>query len=278
MQLFYQHIKSALAQIYSESEIHLLYAQILEKTCGLSRARLLADSSTQLSDIQKKEVYSIIERLKNHEPIQYILGETEFYGLNFKVNSSVLIPRPETEELVEWIIATHCGLNGKILDIGTGSGCIPIALKKHFPKANISALDISTEALKVARENAASNNVDIDFVQADVLKITELPEKYDVIVSNPPYVLESDKREMQSAVLDYEPHSALFVPDADPLIFYRKIARLSKNHLKKNGKLYFEIHREQARNCVKLLESLDFKHVIVRKDLAGNDRMIQAER
>lgn len=277
MQSFYQNIKSALTEIYSEREIHALSTQILEKITGLPKSRLLADSSIHLADNQQEESDSIIERLKNHEPIQYILGEAEFYGSIFKVNPSVLIPRPETEELVEWIETSADVSNGKILDIGTGSGCIPIVLKKKFPQAEVSALDISAEALKIARENAELNGVDIDFIQKDILKINELDKKYDVIVSNPPYVLESDKREMQTAVLEYEPRLALFVPDTDPLIFYRKIASLAKKYLNENGKLYFEIHQEQAENCIKLLESLGFKHITLRKDLSRNDRMIRAE-
>lgn len=277
MQSFYQNIKSALTEIYSESEIHALSTQILEKITGLPKSRLLVDSSIHLTDNQQEEADSIIEKLKNYEPIQYILGEAEFYGSIFKVNPSVLIPRPETEELVEWIETSADVSNGKILDIGTGSGCIPIVLKKKFPQAEVSALDISAEALKIARENAELNGVYIDFIQKDIFGINELDKKYDVIVSNPPYVLESDKREMQTAVLEYEPHLALFVPDTDPLIFYRKIASLAKNHLTENGKLYFEIHQGQAENCIKLLESLGFKHITLRKDLSGNDRMIRAE-
>lgn len=289
MQQIKKHIQRSLSDIYSEDEIQIFTFLILETITKLTKAQLLSNSDFILAEAQKNDIDKIIFRLKTHEPIQYILGETEFYGLKFKANPSVLIPRPETEELIEWILPDSGqktpfsfgrGDGGEVrgfLDIGTGSGCIAVSLKKKFPFAQVSAMDISAEALEVARENAKMNNVEINFIQADILEIKELDQKYDVIVSNPPYVLQRDKKNMQSNVLDFEPHIALFVNDDNPLIFYRKIAELAKNHLNENGSLYFEIHAEQGENCKKLLELIGFENIMLRKDLSGNDRMICAK-
>ncbi|MGC3978693.1 MAG: peptide chain release factor N(5)-glutamine methyltransferase [Paludibacteraceae bacterium] len=278
MQQFKNHIYNSLSDIYSEKEIHVFTFLILEKITGLSNTRLLSNSDLVLSESQKEEAKEFISRLKQNEPIQYILGETVFFGLNFNVNPSTLIPRPETEELIEWI-KTNVSSNlveKEVLDIGTGSGCIAVTLKKLFPNAGMTAMDISAEALVTAKQNAELNGVEIDFAQVDVLQIKKLNKKYDIIVSNPPYVLESDKKNMQHNVLDYEPHIALFVTDSDPLIYYRKIAELARNHLSKTGMLYFEIHNKQGENCKKLLHSLGFKSIILRKDISGNDRMVCA--
>lgn len=289
MQLIKKQIQRSLSDIYSEDEIQIFTFLILETITKLTKAQLLSNSDLVLSEEQKNAAGQFILRLKQNEPIQYILGETEFYGLKFKVNPSVLIPRPETEELIEWILLDSGkktplsfgrGGGGEVrhfLDIGTGSGCIAIALKKKFLNFDVSAMDISSEALKVAKQNAELNDVEINFIQADVLNINELDKKYDVIVSNPPYVLQRDKNNMQSNVLDFEPHIALFVDDDNPLIFYRKIAELAKNHLNENGSLYFEIHAEQGENCKKLLELIGFENIMLRKDLSGNDRMICAK-
>lgn len=289
MQLIKKQIQRSLSDMYSEDEIQIFTFLILETITKLTKAQLLLNSDLVLSEEQKNAAGQFILRLKQNEPIQYILGETEFYGLKFKVNPSVLIPRPETEELIEWILLDSGkktplsfgrGGGGEVrhfLDIGTGSGCIAIALKKKFLNFDVSAMDISSEALKVAKQNAELNDVEINFIQADVLKIKELDKKYDVIVSNPPYVLQRDKNNMQSNVLDFEPHIALFVDDDNPLIFYRKIAELAKNHLNENGSLYFEIHAEQGENCKKLLELIGFENIMLRKDLSGNDRMICAK-
>lgn len=274
MQFFKEHIKNSLCNIFSEEEIRVITLLILENITGLNKTQLISNRDLILSDTQKNDAEKIIYRLKTHEPIQYILGETEFYGLKFKVNQSVLIPRPETEELIE---LPPTPLKGELLDIGTGSGCIAVSFKKKFPNLNVSALDISFDVLEVAKENAVLNNVEINFIEADILEIKELDKKYDVIVSNPPYVLERDKKNMQPTVLDFEPHNALFVEDDDPLIFYRKIAELAKNYLNENGSLYFEIHSEQGENCKKLLELIGFENVTLHKDLSGNDRMICAK-
>jgi release factor glutamine methyltransferase len=216
--------------------------------------------------------------LKKEKPIQYILGETEFYGLPFLVNENTLIPRPETEELVEWILEStkyeeqNTKLN--VLDIGTGSGCIAISLAKNLPSAQVSAIDVSEKALATAHKNAKINKVDVNFILKNILETESLDEKYDVIVSNPPYVRNLEKEEIKPNVLEYEPHLALFVEDNDALLFYRKIAALAKKNLSENGKLYFEINQYLGKETVRLLEGMDFKNVILKKDVYGNDRMI----
>lgn len=272
MQSFKQHINYVLQDIYSEVEIRYFFYDILEKITGFSRTQLMANVDIELSENQTADAENFVERLKNNEPIQYVLGETEFYGLKFKVTPSVLIPRPETEELID---LPPNPLNGELLDIGTGSGCIAISFKKKFPDLNVSAMDVSPEALKVAKENAILNGVEINFIQADILNLNTLGKKYDVIVSNPPYIPESDKKEMELNVLDYEPSLALFVPDYDALVFYRKIAELGRTYLNRDGKLYFEIHHQQAENIKKLLASYGYTDIQIKKDISGNDRMVR---
>ena len=282
MQQFLKDLQTSLKGEYSESEIHVLGMLILEKLTGFSRIWLLIHKELKLNDEQNIIASQYLERLKNHEPIQYILGETEFYGLKFKVNPSVLIPRPETEELVEWVKPPHPPkgefLSGTptLLDVGTGSGCIAVALKKKFPSANVSAMDISPEALALAKENAALNEVNIEFIQDDILHPAATDRKWDVIVSNPPYIPASEQRYLHKNVTDFEPHLALFVQDNDPLIFYRKIAEFALSHLTAGGRLYVEIHQSLGRQCCQLLESMGFQSVELRKDLSGNDRMISS--
>lgn len=288
MQHFLKILKAELKNSYSDSEIRTFGMLILEKITGFSRTQLLVNKEFRLNNEQNQLASQYLERLKNHEPIQYILGETEFCGLKFKVNPGVLIPRPETEELVEWILTDlppnplkgeenpPFGGWGGFLDIGTGSGCIAVALKKKFPSANVSAMDISPEALVLAKENATLNRVDIEFIQDDILHPSATDRKWDVIVSNPPYIPHAGKAEMTAGVLDFEPHLALFVPDDDPLLFYRRIAAFALEHLTSQGRLYFEIHQSLGRQCCLLLESMGFRSVELRKDLSGNDRMISS--
>ena len=282
MQQFLKDLQTSLKGEYSESEIHVLGMLILEKLTGFSRIWLLIHKELKLNDEQNIIASQYLERLKNHEPIQYILGETEFYGLKFKVNPSVLIPRPETEELVEWVKPPHPPKGGflsgtpTLLDVGSGSGCIAVALKKKFPSANVSAMDISPEALALAKENAALNEVNIEFIQDDILHPAATDRKWDVIVSNPPYIPASEQRYLHKNVTDFEPHLALFVQDNDPLIFYRKIAEFALSHLTAGGRLYVEIHQSLGRQCCQLLESMGFQSVELRKDLSGNDRMISS--
>ena len=222
---------------------------------------------------------SFIEKLKIFTPIQYVLGECEFMGLRFEVDPSVLIPRPETEELVEWILASQNNTNSvSILDIGTGSGCIAVSLKCMLPKAFVTAYDLSNDALALARKNAEINEVTVDFRQQDILQPETENGEWDIIVSNPPYIPNAEKVEIQSNVLNFEPHLALFVPDNDPLLFYRKIIEFAAMHLKAGGQLFFEIHRDRGQEVMQLLSEAGFAEIELRKDLSGNDRMLKAEK
>jgi release factor glutamine methyltransferase len=224
----------------------------------------------------------ILDQLKKEIPIQYLLGTTHFYGLEFEVNSAVLIPRPETEELVDWIIqnsklkAQNSKL--KILDIGTGSGCIGIALAKNLPNAQVFALDVSEQALATAKKNAEKNQVQLTFIHQSILETLDLAQEFDIIVSNPPYVRELEKLEIKKNVLDNEPHLALFVEDNDALIFYRKIAQLAQKNLNPKGQLYFEINQYLGQETLILLLEMGFKNCELRQDIYGNDRMIQCSK
>ncbi len=277
--------KSELADIYTESELQNIINWILEKQLKLSSTDIISKREISIAQADIKELERMCAELKAHRPIQYVLGEAEFYHLKFKVNESVLIPRPETEELVDLIIKkfkTHSTLN--ILDIGTGSGCIPIAIKKNIPNANVYGLDISKDALEIAKHNAEKNNVEVNFFQKDVLSDTIAEDilkqtnnqKIDLIISNPPYVLESEKEGLQNRVKDYEPNLALFVNDKDPILFYRKIATLTGNIGAEKASLYFECHTNYAKSISNLLKAEDFGNTTLFKDLAGLNRFVSA--
>jgi release factor glutamine methyltransferase len=273
-----EHIRSELQGLYPDTEIRSFTKLLISKLTGFSNTEIILNKNTIFSAEQRKILDSFIEKLKIHMPIQYILGKTEFYGLEFIVNQSVLIPRPETEELVEWILSSvHDNSNLKLLDIGTGSGCIAISLKNSLPKSQVNAFDISEEALLIAQKNAELNNLKINFEQVDILKNLNLNERWDVIVSNPPYIPENEKIEISQNVLDFEPHLALFVPEIDPLLFYKKIADFGKTHLNENGSLFFEIHYTKANQIIELLKSLGYIEIELRKDIFKNDRMIKAK-
>ena len=267
-----------LSSLYDEKEVESFFYLILEKLHNLKRIDLALHPELEMDEKQFQIWETIVADLKKQKPIQYILGETEFYGLPFLVNENTLIPRPETEELVQLIIDNSKSIIQhfpfSILDIGTGTGCIPIALKMNLPIAEVFAIDVSENALEVAKINAARNNVEVVFWQKDILKTTQLGQQFDVIVSNPPYVRHLEKTEIKPNVLEYEPHLALFVADDDPLIFYRKIAELAKNGLKTNGQLYFEINQYLGKETVTLLDGLGFKNIQLIKDVYGNDRII----
>ena len=274
------NFKTALSGLYPSEEIQSFFNILSEKYLKISRIQIALNSEKEISKETVQNFQSALVRLKNHEPIQYIIGETEFYGLPFKVNKHTLIPRPETEELVEWIFCEFSNQqstikNQQFLDIGTGSGCIAISLAKNLPNSKICALDISEEALKIARENAEMNKVEVNFFQTDILKTKTLPKKFNIIVSNPPYVRELEKKWMQQNVLNYEPDSALFVTDNDPLLFYRAISKLAKQHLQPNGNLFFEINEYLANELTELLKSENFKNIEVKKDIFGKDRMLK---
>ena len=267
-----------LNSIYDEMEIESFFYIVLEHLHQLKRIDLALQPDFEISENETKKWENILSELKKQKPIQYIIGETEFYGLKFLVNENVLIPRQETEELVEWILdgsrKSEVG-SMKILDIGTGSGCIAISLAKNLQNSKVSAIDVSDKALEIARKNAELNVVEVKFILKDILKTTDLEEVYDIIVSNPPYVRNLEKHEIKPNVLENEPHLALFVEDDDALIFYRKIAELAMTNLSKNGKLYFEINQYLGKETFELLENLGFKNVELKKDIYGNDRMIQ---
>jgi release factor glutamine methyltransferase len=271
--------KRGLENLYETNEIEAITLLAVNEISGFSKAKIKAFPEQELSDSEAQQLDNILIRLKTGEPIQYILGYTEFYGLPFRVNPSVLIPRPETEELVKWILTSVSSSKwvvDNILDVGTGSGCIAIALKKNLPGFKISALDISIAALQTAKENAALNEVDIEFMEADILSPGSASnERYSVIVSNPPYVTPCDKAQMHANVTDFEPHTALFVPDNDPLVFYKAIANFAAKNLVDGGMLFFEINENYGKEIVELLQSKSFSNIELRKDLSGRDRMVK---
>jgi len=277
MQTTIQYIEKELADLYPKSEIQGFIRIIFEYVCGYDYTGLLLHKNEEINVAHQKEIEEIVLRLKRFEPIQYILGETEFHGLKLKVKPGVLIPRPETEELVQWMSETTWPPKAKILDVGTGSGCIALALKNKLPHAEISAIDFSKEALQTATENAALNDLEVEFIQSDILQWSKINwPLYDGIVSNPPYVRELEKKEMQANVLKYEPETALFVPDDDPLIFYHQIGHFAQHYLKAEGKLFFEINESMGEQIVHFLEQIGFKNIELRKDLNEKNRMIKA--
>ena len=277
MNLLYTYIKQKLiAASYAEAEASALARWILEEEFGFSTLELYAGKDTDFPMEKRKRLNDILVRLARFEPIQYIIGKTEFCGLTLKVSSDVLIPRPETAELVDWIVS-DCPQSGlRVLDIGTGSGCIAITLAERMVEAEVSAWDISEKALAVARENALHNNVRIAFSCMDVFNEPTATSVFDIIVSNPPYITESERTEMERNVLDYEPETALFVPDTDPLRFYRRIAHIGNQMLKPGGKLFFEINRAYGSETAAMLKYGGYSQVEVRSDSYGNARMIKA--
>ncbi|PJJ11091.1 release factor glutamine methyltransferase [Flavobacterium sp. 1] len=271
----------ALASIYGEGEAESFFYLILEEKQQLKRIDLALHPDLFFSEDEITVWNSILEQLKLEIPIQYLLGKTSFYGLDFEVNENVLIPRPETEELVDWIVfnirKSERSKNLKILDIGTGSGCIAISLAKNFPNAQIFAIDVSEKALSTAKKNAERNEVEVAFISQNILETLDLGQEFDIIVSNPPYVRNLEKEEIKKNVLDNEPHLALFVEDDDALIFYRKIAELAQKNLSNSGQLYFEINQYLGKEMIDLLEGMDFKNIELRKDIYGNERMVLGE-
>ncbi len=266
-----------LSDVYPQTEIQSFFNILIEFKLNLSRIELALQPDFNIDKNELDFLQKALLNLKKQIPIQYIIGETEFYGLPFIVNKNVLIPRPETEELVSWILtSTPLSDQIKILDIGTGSGCIPISLAKNLPNAEIYALDISKEALKIAKKNALKNNVTIHFIEADILTLNELPQHFDIIISNPPYVRELEKEQMHQNVLANEPHLALFVENENPLLFYDKIAELAKKYLTKSGKLFFEINQYLGNETIELLQSKGFKNIQLKKDIFEVDRMVKA--
>jgi release factor glutamine methyltransferase len=291
LKTFKSKMLTALSSIYDEQEIESFFYLLLESYQGKKRIDLALNPDMEMDALQLIQWESALSELLNQKPIQYIIGATEFYGLPFLVNENTLIPRPETEELVEWIVAeSRNSATGslKILDIGTGSGCIAISLAKNLPNAEVFAVDVSEKALAVAKKNADTNKVKVNFIQADILKINDLvelptsnfqlPTHFDIIVSNPPYVRHLEKAEIKPNVLEHEPHLALFVEDTDALLFYRKIAELAKENLAEKGKLFFEINQYLGKETLQLLEKFGFNSTELKKDIYGNDRMTRSEK
>ena len=268
------YFETELTQFYSKKEAQNMAFWCIHSISNLSRSEYLLSSNSPLSADTVSFYQSVVSRLKKFEPLQYVLGECEFHGLSLKVSPSCLIPRPETEELVHWILEHNFT---KVLDIGTGSACIPIALAKH-KDAQIMALDISSDALSIAKENAKNNTVNIHFIEHDIFNDIDLKNSFDLIVSNPPYVLESEKTLMNNNVLDYEPHLALFVSDKDALIYYKRIIDFSKVHLQKDGLLFLEINEQKSVEIKELLENNGFENVLIKKDMQGKNRMVKAVR
>jgi release factor glutamine methyltransferase len=289
------HFFDALKNSQDEQEIESFFFILTEYLHNLKRVDVTLNPNFELSEAEVGKWNAILAQLQQEKPIQYITGEAWFYGLQFEVNENTLIPRPETEELVEWIIESWKLEAGSwksenqkrinVLDIGTGTGCIPITLKTNLPQANVSAIDVSENALEVAKRNAELNKVEINFIQANILEVedvsklqtsnSQLPTNFDIIISNPPYVRNLEKQEIKKNVLDYEPHLALFVEDTDALLFYRKIAQLAIKNLSPNGLLFFEINQYLGKETVELLENLGFKNIELKKDIYGNDRMVK---
>lgn len=278
MKRIIQAIKDELGSCYPIGETTALIRIISTEILDIPQSTFILKEDVILTPEQETLLYSTIERLKKHEPIQYIQGFCDFCGLTFKVTQETLIPRPETSELVEWITEEQKEKEVKILDIGTGSGCIAITLSNKLPGCNIAAWDISPGALAVAEENNRNNGTEVTFSQVDILVYQPQDEMFGIIVSNPPYIKEKEKKSMEANVLDWEPHTALFVPDNDPLLFYRTIAKKALVMLTSGGALYFEINRAHGAETVEMLQSLGYKEIELRKDIAGNDRMIKATR
>jgi len=265
------YFKEELDGITDAREITAWAYLVIQYLFGLNRSDTIVYSNKVISMKNSDQIKQIINELKENKPIQYILGETEFYGLKYKVNKHTLIPRPETEELIDWVLKEDFN---SILDIGTGSGCIAISLAKHS-SAQIVAIDNCEKALEVAKENAKLNKVDIKFYTKDIFQSTDL-FSLDVIVSNPPYILESEKENMKANVLQYEPHLALFISDKDPLVFYKKIGSLAARSLNCGGKLFFEINEQYGSEISKMLSKIGFVDIALKKDINDKDRMIKA--
>ena len=272
-------IRDALRGCYPDSEALSIAKMLLVEVFGFSTLELYGGKDKEISGKRRDVLNEMIARLQKNEPIQYIIGIETFGGLTFEVNANVLIPRPETLELVQWIVEDwQTKPAGRILDIGTGSGCIAISLANRIPQAKVEAWDVSEDALEVARKNGRRNEVEVCFCRQDVLKAEAGNVRYDVIVSNPPYIAEKEKEQMDANVLDWEPSLALFVPDDDPLLFYRKIALLAMDILTEEGAIYFEINQAYGQETLQMLKDLGYTQVELKKDAWGNDRMIKAKR
>lgn len=272
----FQQFQNLISKTYEPEEARSVAQLVFKDVLGYNTIQLILNDNELLPASIFEQLDQIAHLLNQHQPVQYILGHEEFMGLDFIVNPAVLIPRPETEELVAWIIDDYAKMNDlRLLDIGTGSGCIAISLKKNIPSAHVEAIDVSESALSVARKNGVKNNVEVQFNLVDILS-NDLQNSYDVIVSNPPYVLEVEKELMNKNVLDFEPSSALFVSNNDPLLFYKRITELALKHVKNKGSLYFEINESYGSETLNLFDPSIWESAEMRKDIRGKDRMIRA--
>ena len=279
MEATIQYIEKELTGLYPKTEVQGFVRLIFWHVLQLSYTDLVLGRNQKLEKSSQKRIEAIVERLKKFEPIQYILGETEFFGLKLTVNPSVLIPRPETEELVQWITTTVEDEKLSVVDIGTGSGCIALALKKELKNAVVTGVDISAESIRTASKNAEQNQLDVTFKQADILQWEkEKWEPVDLIVSNPPYVRELEKAAMHANVLQYEPENALFVSNTNPLVYYQSIADFANRYLKANSWLFFEINENLGEELVSLLAAIGFGAIEIKKDINGKNRMLRCQR
>ena len=271
-----------LCSIYGKDEASAMILILLEHYFKITRVKMAMEPNLRLSESEMLTFHFAVKDLLKNKPIQYIIGETDFCDLKFKVNENVLIPRPETSELVMKIVNSQLStFNSQlsILDIGTGSGCIAISLAKNIPDSKVYALDISEKALEVAKGNAINNNVDVTFINDDILSLkNNIDTKFDIIVSNPPYVRELEKAEMRDNVLNWEPHNALFVSDNDPLIFYRNILEFAKNNLKQNGEIWFEINEYLGKEMTVLCKEYGFSDVKIFEDFRGKERVVKVNK
>ena len=271
----YFHLK--LAAFYPDVEIDSFYWFLIESELGAGKLDFMKDPDIRMSESQLLRFIEFTRRLTKFEPVQYIAGTTDFMGLNIQVNSSVLIPRPETEELITWILdEVKNDIIDQLIDIGTGSGCIALALKKALPNTTVLGIDKMEDALEMARSNGEINHLSVNWLLDDALAMKPKKAFYDVVVSNPPYVLDSEKQLMQPNVLEYEPHSSLFVKDADPLVFYKAISKWAKASLKPGGSLFFEINEQYEEETIVLLRSMNFTDIVCKKDMYAKPRMIKA--
>lgn len=278
---FRSALKDTLQDFYSNSELDQLAKSLLMSRMNLNSTAYLLASESELSDEVLEQLRSDVQRLSMHEPLQYVLGNTTFYGLEIQCNPAALIPRPETEELVDWVLSEVQLPSCALIDLGTGTGCIPLAIKAKRPSWQVSAIDVSEEALALARTNALSLVLDVHFEAADLLKDFSdlaIKDKFNVVISNPPYIPNADAMSMLPNVLNHEPHLALFVPDSDPLLFYRRIVAFSEQYLEKEGYVFVEIHEDLSEETIQLFHQAGFANIELRKDLQGKPRMIKAQR
>jgi release factor glutamine methyltransferase len=278
---FRSALKDTLQDFYSNSELDQLAKSLLMSRMNLNSTAYVLASEAEVSDEVLEQLRSDVQRLSMHEPLQYVLGNTSFYGLEIQCNPAALIPRPETEELVDWVLSEVQLPSCAFIDLGTGTGCIPLAIKAKRPSWQVSAIDVSEEALALARTNALSLVLDVHFEAADLLKDFSdlaIKDKFNVVISNPPYIPNADAMSMLPNVLNHEPHLALFVPDSDPLLFYRRIVAFSEQYLEKEGYVFVEIHEDLSEETIQLFHQAGFANIELRKDLQGKPRMIKAQR